>query len=72
MELPKGAFVGIKSAHRAVGDEDDEEYSETTLALESFENDDINLAGIATAGGFPFKLLKNKNPKWGTLVFRLA
>ena len=52
MELPKGEFVGIRRAHRAVGDEDDEEYSETTLALESFENDDINLAGKAIAGVF--------------------
>ena len=52
LELPKGEFVGIRSVHRAVGDEDDEEYSETTLALESFENDDINLAGIAIAGAF--------------------
>ena len=58
MKIPKGEFAG-KSVQRAVGDEDNKEYSETTLALESFENEDMNLAGIALAGSFPFKLLKN-------------
>ena len=60
MKIPKGVFAG-KSVHRAVGEKDNKEYSETTLALESFENEDINLAGIALAGSFeiPFKLLRN-------------
>ena len=62
MKIPKGEFAG-KSVHRAVGDEDNKEYSETTLALESFENEDMNLAGIALAESFPFKLLRGS--QWG-------
>ena len=62
MKIPKGEFAG-KSVHRAVGDEDNKEYSETTLALESFENEDMNLAGIVLAESFPFKLLRGS--QWG-------
>lgn len=60
MKILKGAFAG-KSVQRAMVHEDNKDYSETTLALESFENEDINLAGIALAGSFeiPFKLLRN-------------
>ena len=44
-KLAKGEIVG-KTVHRAVGDEDNEEYNETTL---SFENED-NLEGKARLG----------------------
>ena len=55
LKLLKGVFAG-KSVHRAVGDEDDNEYSETTLALESFENENINLAGICTCRELSFQI----------------
>jgi len=70
MNIPKGEFAG-KSVHRAVGDEDNKEYSETTLALESFENEDMNLAGIALAGSFPFKLLRGSQSGGGFYGYRL-
>lgn len=61
LKLLKGVFAG-KSAYRAVGDEDgdededEDEYSETTLALESFENENINLAGICTCRELSFQI----------------
>ena len=41
LNLPKGEFLG-KTVHRDVGDEEDKEYSETTLA---FEDEGDGLAG---------------------------
>ena len=50
LNLPKGEFLG-KTVHRDVGDEEDKEYSETTLA---FENEGDDLAGKTHSSAYPF------------------
>ncbi len=49
LKLPKGEFLG-KTTHRAVGEEEDKEYSETTL---SFENEENDLTGSTHAYSYP-------------------
>lgn len=49
LNLPKGEFLG-KTVHRDVGDEEDKEYSETTLA---FENEEDDLAGKTHSSTYP-------------------
>ena len=48
LKLKKGEFVGIRT--RDIGDEEDKEYSETTLACEDEEGD---LAGTTYASTYP-------------------